>query len=466
MNTRYPYPSQVASPLVEESKQRAQIVRYLCQFTGVLVAVYGIVFYLVSGEIVIMQSAFIFSVLFFSILLLNSKANYRITGFLLQVVFCTVLVYYGIVLGSVAQVQYLSIFLISISALLYKPDDKILIYCSAILPVIGLFFLEFNYNYQWTIPIAFTQEQNKVFRWLILIVVIFLNFLLVQLHHKKIVGLLNNAREVYYELALSNESLKIQAEGLEKEVKVRTEELSKLVLQLQSANHFKSAFLQESNHEVRNPVNSIIGFSEMLLKHRQEPYLSKQQEEELLECIFSSSHFLQNMVSNVLDFSKIEAGKQIELFNESFDIRDWLEQSIKIYEVLSREKGIVIHWKIDDSVPATIVTDKTRLTQILYNLLGNALKFTPRQKGIYIRCWREHEFLVLKVRDEGEGIPGDQLSSIFDDFETNYRYGGTGLGLGIVKKLVVLFKGDIDVHSTAGEGTLFRVRVPVFPATP
>jgi signal transduction histidine kinase len=461
MNARYPYSSQITSPLVEEGKQRAQIVKYLCQFTGVLVAVYGTVFYLVSGKIIIMQSAFVFSILFFSILLLNSKANYRLTGFLLQLVFCTVLIYYGIVLGNVAQVQYLSIFLISISALLYHPDDKILIYCSAVLPVVGLFFLEFNYNYHWTNPIAFTPQQEQVFRWLILIVVICLNFLLVQLHHKKIVGLLNNARDLYYELALSNESLKIQAEGLEKEVKVRTEELSKLVLQLQSANHFKSAFLQESNHEVRNPVNSIIGFSEMLLKHRQDPCLTKQQEDELLECIFSSSQFLQNMVSNVLDYSKIEAGKRIELFNEPFVIRDWLEQSIKIYDVLSRGKEISIHWKIDDSVPETIVTDKTRLTQILYNLLGNALKFTPKQKCIYIKCWREHDCLVLKVRDEGTGIPSDQLSSIFDDFETNHRYGGTGLGLGIVKKLVLLFKGDIEVESTEGEGTLFRVRIPL-----
>lgn len=462
MDAGYSPKGYVSSPLEEEVKQRWHIVRLLCKCTGILVVVYGIIFYAVSGETRILYPALGFSVLFFGCMWFTVKENYRLTGFLLQLVFCMVMIYYGIILGNVAQVQYLSIFMISISALLFRPDDKWLIYCSAVLPVLCLFFLEFNYSKGWMLPIRFTDRQDQIFRWLILFVVIILNFLLVSLHQQKLVGLLRKSRDLHHELELSNEELLLQKEQLEHQVQMRTEELNKMVVQLQGANQLKLAFLQENNHEVRNPVNSMLGFTERLLKHKRTPFLSAQQEVELLECIYSSSQHLRNVVSNVLDYSRLEAGRDIRFFLEDFNVKEWLEGAVLVYEVMAREKKVQIHRKIDSSIPPVLHTDRTKLTQVLFNLLGNAVQFTPRNKNIYIHCWREGALFVLKVRDEGLGIAPSNINTIFDDYETNYQSRGTGLGLGIVRKLVTLLNGHVEVSSIEGEGSIFLVQLPLF----
>lgn len=451
----------VSSPLEEEGKQRWHIVRLICSYTGILVVVYGILFYLVSREPLILFPAMGFCVLFFGIVKLTVKENYRLTGFLLQIVFCMVMIYYGIILGNVAQVQYLSIFMISISALLFRPDDKKLIYASAIMPVACLLILEVNYTMGWITPLVFTYRQDQIFRWLILFVVILLNFILLSLHQQKLVGLLRKSRELYYQLDTSNRELRMQALQLEHQVKMRTEELNKLIIQLQGANRLKTAFLQENNHEVRNPVNSILGFTDRLLRHKKQPFLTPEEEVELLECIYSSSQHLRNVVSNVLDYSRLEAGRDLHLFFEAFNLKEWLEKSVLVYGVMARERKITIHQRVDNSVPEKIRTDKTRLTQVFFNLMGNAFQFTPRGKNIYIHCWVDNNKLIVKIRDEGTGIAATKINSIFNDYETAYHAGGVGLGLGIVRKLIKLLEGTVEVSSVEGEGSIFRISVPL-----
>ncbi|BAV06281.1 His Kinase A (phospho-acceptor) domain-containing protein [Filimonas lacunae] len=456
----------ITSPLEEEGKQRWHIVRLICGFTSVLVVLYGLLFFMVSRELLILVPAFIFCVMFLGVMRLTARENYRLTGFLLQLVFCSVMIYYGIVLGNTAQVQYLSIFMISISALLFRPDDKRFIYASALLPVICLGMLELNYNLGWFPSVVFTYRQDQVFRWLILFVVILLNFLLLSLHQTKLVGLLRKSRELYFQLNITNQQLRLQAEQLEHQVLLRTEELNRLVQQLQGANRLKTAFLQENNHEVRNPVNSILGFTDRLIRHKRKPFISEQEELELLECIYSSSQHLRNIVSNVLDYSRLEAGKDIRLSYETFPCKEWLEQSVFVYEVMARERKVKIHRRIDDSLPDLITTDKTRLTQILFNLVGNAMKFTPRHKNIYIHCWQEEGWFMIKIRDEGVGIAAKNLESIFNDYETNDYAGGVGLGLGIVKKLTQLLNGQVEVSSVEGEGSMFKISIPMNQRAP
>lgn len=459
VGTRKEY--RVSSPLEVEGQERWHIVRLICSYTGILVVIYGILFYIVSRETLILFPAMGFCVLFFGIVALTVKENYRLTGFLLQIVFCMVMLYYGVILGNVAQVQYLSIFMISISALLFRPDDKKLIYSSAIMPVVCLILLELNYYMGWITPLVFTYRQDQIFRWLILFVVILLNFILLSLHQKKLVGMLRKSRELYYQLDVSNRELRMQAEQLENQVQMRTEELNKLIVQLQGANRLKTAFLQENNHEVRNPVNSILGFTDRLLRHKKQPFITPQEELELLECIYSSSQHLRNVVTNVLDYSRLEAGRDLHLFFEAFDVKEWLEKSVLVYGVMARERKITIHQRIDNSVPEQIRTDKTRLTQVFFNLMGNAFQFTPRGKAIYIHCWVEDNRLIIKIRDEGAGIAAGKLTSIFNDYETNYQNGGVGLGLGIVKKLIALLEGTIEVSSVEGEGSIFRISIPL-----
>lgn len=451
----------VSSPLEEEGKQRWHIVRLICSYTGVLVVVYGVMFYFISGELLILIPALLFCGMFFGVKWFTSKGSYRQTGLLLQGVFCLVMLYYGIILGNVAQVQYLSIFMISISALLFRPDDKKYIYATAILPVVCLAFLELNYHVGFVNPLVFTYGQEQTFRLLILFVVILLNFILLSLHQTKMVGLLRKSRELFFQLSLTNQELRLQAEELERQVQRRTEELRELVAELQGANQQKTVYLQENNHEVRNPVNSICAFTERLLKHRRKPFLSLQEEIDLIEVIQSSSQHLRNVVTNALDYTRIEAGKDIRLFYETFDLGEWLRKSIRVYEVMSKERKITILLNIDASLPKVITTDKTRLTQIFYNLLGNSLKFTPRNKCIYINCWQHNGSFHMTIKDEGIGIPAESMKDIFNDYETNFHAGGVGLGLGIVKKLTGLLQGAVAVSSVEGEGSEFSIQIPI-----
>lgn len=453
----------ITSPQEEEGKQRWHIVQLICGYTGILVVVYGLLFYAVSREWLILAPAIGFCVLFFSVKWFTGKENYRLTGFMLQIVYCLVMLYYGIILGNVAQVQYLSIFMISISALLFRPDDKKLIYGSALLPVVCLTFLELNYSNDWIRPLFFSYQQEQIFRWLILFVVILLNFILLSMHQQKLVGMLRKSRELFYQLDISHQELLMHSESLEQQVLLRTEELNKLIVQLQGANRLKTAFLQENNHEVRNPVNSILGFTERLLKHKKAPFLNPLEEQELIECIYSSGQHLRNVVSNVLDYSRLEAGRELHLYYEEFDVREWLQKSVLVYGVMARERKINIHQRVDENVPATIKTDKTRITQVFFNLMGNAFQFTPRNKSIYIHCWVEDNRLMLKIRDEGTGIAAGRIGSIFNEYETAYHKGGAGLGLGIVRKLLDLLEGDIEVSSVEGEGSIFRINIPLQP---
>ncbi len=263
-------------------------------------------------------------------------------------------------------------------------------------------------------------------------------------------------------MSLRNQHLKTQAASLEAQVAQRTKELNTLVQELQNANKFKSLFLRENNHEIRNSVNGIAGFSELLLRNKSETFLSPRQETEFLEGLYSSSEHLRTIVNNVLDYSKLDAGLQIDLRDETFELREWLARCVKVYQVMGREKNILPQYRVDDSLPLLITTDKTRLTQILFNLLSNALKFTPRNKGIFIHCSMAEDKLALSISDEGIGITPDKLPFIFDDFASHSHYEGTGLGLGIVKKLVILLDGDISVSSTENQGTCFCIKLPLY----
>lgn len=460
VNDRFNLP--ISSPQDEEGTLRSQLVKLLCIYCAAALSIYGLVFYFLSGQTLILITAQLFAALFFVLLYLTSKLHYRLTSALIQVLGCCIMMFYGVLLGNMSQMQYVSVFMMSISVLLFKPDDRLFIFGSTLLPILCLFLLELNFYFHWIGPLAFSAGQQLEFRWLILLIVLLLNFLLVLLYQKKMAGLLNKSRHLFTELSMRNQYLKTQAASLEAQVTQRTQELNALVQELQAANKFKTLFLRENNHEIRNSVNGIAGFSELLLKHKTAPFLSPKQETEFLEGLYCSSEHLRTIVNNVLDYSKLDAGVNIDLQPESFHLRDWLIKCAGVYQVLGKEKNLRIEYQVDDGLPLLLHADKTRLTQILFNLLSNALKFTPRNKAIFIRCYLQEDRLGLSICDEGIGIAPEILPSIFDDFASHARYEGTGLGLGIVKRLITLMGGDISVTSTEGKGTCFFIQLPLY----
>ena len=233
----------------------------------------------------------------------------------------------------------------------------------------------------------------------------------------------------------------------------------------EQASIAKSEFLSRMSHEIRTPMNGIIGMTEIA---RQNSNDSEKVDDCLKKVSLSSKH-LMSLINDVLDMSKIESGK-IQLKNELFDLRLFLENIENIYSVQAEEKGIDFDISLSGKIDKFIVGDSLRLNQILTNLLSNAFKFTPNGGKIVLGIGElKHEedtvLLRFSVKDTGIGIKEENLEKIFEAFEQenaeiSHKFGGTGLGLSIVRRFSELMGGSVTVHSEYGKGAEFSVDLP------
>ncbi|HSH80404.1 MAG TPA: ATP-binding protein [Herpetosiphonaceae bacterium] len=242
-------------------------------------------------------------------------------------------------------------------------------------------------------------------------------------------------------------------------------------VELQRANRVKSEFIANMSHELRTPMNSIIGYTDMLLEGAYGALAPAALDP--LHRVKRNAVDLLGQINDLLDLSKLEAGHFV-LEPQSFLFADLLLSVTEAIEPLARQKGLSWTASVDAGVPRMMVADSGRLRQILVNLLGNAVKFT-RAGSVELACSVEpgmpHQglgvaALVYRVRDTGIGIAGDQIHLIWDAFHqvdgsASRGFGGTGLGLTIVRRLVGIMGGSIDVQSELGQGTTFTVRIPI-----
>ena len=256
---------------------------------------------------------------------------------------------------------------------------------------------------------------------------------------------------------------------LEERIRQRTEALEEATQRALSANRAKSEFLANISHELRTPMNGILGMLDIVLD---DPLPDGQREH--LEISKSCANTLLALLNDLLDLSKIEAGKML-LERIAFDVRLLSEDCSRALHAKAVEKNIQLRFFADPAVPSRIMGDPLRFRQILTNLLSNAVKFTDQGRVDVGLAIREDEagrpWLSLTVHDTGLGIAPNQLNDIFEDFtqadgSISRKYGGTGLGLAITRRLVQMHGGTIHVQSRVGEGSTFLVELPVEAAEP
>lgn len=241
-------------------------------------------------------------------------------------------------------------------------------------------------------------------------------------------------------------------------------ELKRAWEEAKEANRVKDAFLANISHEIRTPINSILGFGELLQLE-----LTNSEHIQYINSIRTSSKSLLNLINDLLDLSKIEAGK-MTVIKEPVNIRVLLNEIENVFSIKLIEKGLDFELNVSEGCPVSIQSDEMRIRQILINLVSNAVKFTDKGKirvsvktfNSNIVDYAEYVDLKIEVEDTGIGIPESNLQQIFEAFKQQEqqdakKYGGTGLGLTITKRLAELLNGTIQVTSKPGSGSLFTI---------
>jgi len=272
--------------------------------------------------------------------------------------------------------------------------------------------------------------------------------------HTVIVPFLDKKRKPYQYVAITRDIT---------EEKYLSEELIKSKEAADAANHAKSEFLANMSHEIRTPMNAVIGFSELLYNT-----VEGEKQRSQIESIRNSGKNLLKIINDILDLSKIEAGK-LTLQKEAVNIHKLAKDMEMVFLHKTEDKNLSFYIETESKIPSALFLDETRLRQVLFNLLGNAVKFT--EKGHVILTLDKKEKgnnkidLIIKVEDTGIGIPKAQQEKIFEAFsqqedQINSKYGGTGLGLTITKRLVEMMGGKISVSSKPDKGSVFTIYLP------
>jgi signal transduction histidine kinase/CheY-like chemotaxis protein len=291
--------------------------------------------------------------------------------------------------------------------------------------------------------------------------------------------LIDAFNEMLAQIQQSERALRMARDELEQRVRERTAELEAAKKEVEEFSHsillakeevergskFKDQFLSTMSHELRTPLNAVLGFSDLLADERYGPLNDRQQR--YLTHIHTGGKHLLKLISDILDLSKIEAGR-MELTREDVTVASAFGEVISALYPLAEKKSQALLQQVEPHIH--VHADAMRFKQVLMNLVGNAIKFTPESGRIELAARQVHNQVKIEVRDNGPGIPPDQQQRIFEAFvrltQTGSATEGTGLGLAITSRLVELHGSKLGIESQAGEGTCFYFSLPLVAIIP
>lgn len=398
---------------------------------------------------------FVSEAIAFALIPILGKQGYLKTAKVLQIAYIDIgIVILSSVFGNEAMIQAFFIPTMGLSILLFDKKELQLRNLSILFSIASYFVLDYIIFDQ----INFTEDRFSIIRWSILTAAFVTTWLIFNTFSEykesaehKTAQLLESEKELNKELSDNQEKLK-------KNIR----ELERVHNELEKSTQAKSEFLATMSHEIRTPMNAIMGMTHLLQKD--DP---RKEQIEALNILDFSGKTLLTLIDDVLDFSKIEAGR-LEFENTEFELNKLIGTITESFRVMANNKNIGLKNHLENDIQNVLVGDSARLTQILNNLLSNALKFTEKGKiELSIKKLGDLDTKVMlefSVSDTGIGIPKDRLSTIFDSFtqasdNTKRLYGGTGLGLTISKQLTELQGGKLWVDSEEGEGSTFYVQM-------
>ncbi|SFD02405.1 Signal transduction histidine kinase [Chitinophaga sp. CF118] len=391
--------------------------------------------YLFTGQKMILFPALLESVLFGGVIYLNYLQKYTLANIGFYILQYTSVIYFSIILGRMAEAQLMAIFLVGLAMLIFS-NIYLRAFC-VFITLMGLLLLELNYYFEMIDVLPIPHEQLLIIRWIAYPVVVFLN-ILVLLNYER-----NNNKLIRQ---LEQSAIKLEAYS-------RIQE---------EANRAKTDFVREISHEIRTPLNAIFSISQLLKMDMQYNEQLKAFKPEIIH-LHAACYNVQTIINDVLELARIESGKQDEPLVEYLYLPGLLADIVDVCQYIASLKSITLLLVVAKDFPADVMGDKTRLVQVINNLLTNAIKFTAHSSTVTLTLIREKETYVLTVQDQGKGIASDKLADIFEPYVSEHSdfIKGTGLGLHIVKRLVESMNGTITVSSLRGMGACFAVYLPL-----
>ncbi|WP_161964196.1 ATP-binding response regulator [Chitinophaga flava] len=414
-----------------EEKKRVSIINTLSLASIVLCLIFGTAIYYLTGNIRILLPAYAEALLFVVVLLFNHFRLHNTAAILTALLHNTSIVYFSILMGMVAEVHLLFFFLVG-AALTVFQGKPLLISVSIAISVICLVLCELNYYYNVIPPLDLSLSDQFLIRWVSIPAILVLDVITIYIYVRG--------------LRRKNVLLQRKAAALEK------------------ADKDSRRQAMETSHEMRNPFNAVYGITQDLLMKVQQsdkyPELKSS-----VEHLYSASHNVLQILNNNLEHHRLEEGVTPQLETSTFNLREWAAETTNIYQYIANVRDVQIALEIEQGMPALIEGDKIKLTQVLNNLLFNAIKFTHAGSTVTVQINQALPNWQLHVKDSGAGIPEERLSTIFSPYVSEqHAFGGTGLGLPIVQRFAELMGGTVSVASKEGEGSVFTLTLPLVAA--